>query len=179
MTADHRNLKRHCTTKHPGKAVFTCLDCSFNTGIYSELKSHLVSTGHSHNQLVHPDQVGGVAANASSATSMPKLPHDDSTDIDTVDQSESDFLEDPQLAEIHRQKWRYIRTQLPNATAEKLHNTKIYQIRQANQLRETLLAIHHKQQVGYRYNIEFSYILRSIEDNTMKYFGHGHNQRFH
>jgi hypothetical protein len=90
-------------------------------------------------------------------------------------------LEDDDFIQAYKPHWRFIRTHYEGTNNP--FGFKSYVIRvtdpSVGYIGAILKLIHKEQKVAYRYNLQFSYILKDIETDEVKLYYHGNNSSFH
>jgi hypothetical protein len=134
---------------------FKCNDCEFNADGVKELEKHVLSA--SYRRYENSKFQRGAGAGVTAVEVPNPLPADDPKLFDESHEVLKELSDNEPLRELVRQKWRYIRTQMPNSSTEKRYDTKIYNFRitnpTADHLKNLLLAIHNEQTVSYKYNL--------------------------
>src|SRR6266481_2395419 len=94
-----------------------------------------------------------------------------------------EIADDTELIEAYKPHWRFIKTHYEQRNSKKIQQKRLYVIRATDPsgkyLASILKLIHKEQQVAYRYNLQFSYILKNVETMETRLYYRGNNSRYH
>ena len=95
----------------------------------------------------------------------------------------AEIRDDDEMIDAYTPHWAFIKTRYESRHSKKTQDKKLYVIRASTPsikyLAAILQLIHQEQRVAYKYNLQFSYILRNIETDELRLYYHGNNSRFH
>ena len=95
----------------------------------------------------------------------------------------AEIRDDDEMIDAYTPHWVFIKTRYESRHSKKTQDKKLYVIRASTPsikyLAAILQLIHQEQRVAYKYNLQFSYILRNIETDELRLYYHGNNSRFH
>lgn len=118
-------------------------------------------------------QKGGAAEseNVRALKDCDELPAVEPSDMFQVQELVDDIGDDSDILEAFKSQWNHIRTHYEVSARSKYKYRKAYIVRQtgpsADYIASILRCIHSKQKTAYKFNIQFSFLMRNIDTSEV------------